>query len=231
VLDPLDNQPWESVRAEVTARATEPPLIDTMLEPGDALYLPRGTIHSALAQGDTSIHLTVGVHPVTRYQLVRHLLELAQDDPALRASLPMGVDLTDPAVLAVELADTVAALHERLDDTSAADVAARVGTNLMQRTRPEPIGPLAQLAAAEAVTTHTPLRLRAGLRVRLEQTAAEIRLVLVDRTITFPTGTSDALKTILTAAPFTPADLSGLGADEQVTLTRRLLREGVLVLR
>jgi hypothetical protein len=69
------------------------------------------------------------------------------------------------------------------------------------------------------------------LRVRLEQTAAEIRLVLVDRTITFPTGTSDALKTILTAAPFTPADLSGLGADEQVTLTRRLLREGVLVLR
>ena len=32
-----------------------------------------------------------GVHPVTRYQLVRHVLELAQDDPALRASLPMGV--------------------------------------------------------------------------------------------------------------------------------------------
>ena len=60
------------------------------------------------------------MHPVSRYQLVRHLLELAQDDPQLRTSLPMGVDLADPAVLAAELADTVAALHPRLDAISAA---------------------------------------------------------------------------------------------------------------
>jgi lysine-specific demethylase/histidyl-hydroxylase NO66 len=133
---PLDNQPWENYRAQVATRAEQQPVIDTVLEPGDALYLPRGTIHSAVAQGETSIHLTVGVHPVTRYQLVRHLLDLAQDDPQLRGSLPMGVDLTDPTALAGELADTVRALHARLDDIPAADVARRVGNNLMQRTRP-----------------------------------------------------------------------------------------------
>src|SRR6266581_2586433 len=45
---PLDNQPWEQFRAQVAARAAEPSLIDIVLAPGDALYLPRGTIHAAV---------------------------------------------------------------------------------------------------------------------------------------------------------------------------------------
>ena len=228
---PLDNQPWEQFREQVSARAAEPPLIDTVLEPGDSLYLPRGTIHSATAQGETSIHLTVGVHPVTRYQLVRHLLELAQDDPELRASLPVGVDLADPAVLSAELAPTLDALRARLDTIPAADVAGRVGTNLMQRTRPEPIGPLAQLAVADALTGETRVRLRAALRARVESDADGVRLVLLDRTITLPTSAADAIKVVLAGHPFAPAELPGLDPDGQLTLTRRLLREGVLVPR
>jgi bifunctional lysine-specific demethylase and histidyl-hydroxylase NO66 len=224
---PLDNQPWENHRADVAARATEAPLIDTVLEPGDALYLPRGTIHAAVAQGETSIHLTVGVHPVSRYQLVRHLLELAQDDPALRTSLPMGADVSDPAVLAGELAATVAALHERIDAIAPAEVAARVGANLAHRTRPEPIGPLAQLDAAAALTASTPLRLRAQLRVRIEIDDDAVRLVLVDRTVRLPATAADAVKTVLAGAVFTPAELPA--ADDPVELSRVLLRAGVIV--
>ncbi|MFN2561529.1 MAG: cupin domain-containing protein [Jatrophihabitans sp.] len=226
---PLDNQQWEQFRGQVAARAAEPPLIDTVLEPGDALYLPRGTIHSAAAQGETSIHLTIGVHAVSRYQLVRHLLDLAQDDAALRTSLPMGVDLSDPTVLASELAGTVAALHERLDAVPVADVARRLGVDLMRRTRPAPIGPLAQLAAADALTSDTTVRLRSGLRVRLDGGADEVRLVLLDRTITLPGSAADAVKVVLAGAPVRAADLPGLDAAAQLTVTRRLLREGVLV--
>jgi ribosomal protein L16 Arg81 hydroxylase len=227
---PLDNQNWEKHRAAVAARAAEAALIDTVLEPGDALYLPRGTIHSAAALGETSIHLTVGVHPVSRYQLVRHLLELAQDDPALRGSLPMGVDLADPAVLAGELAETVAALHARLDAIPASDVARRVGDGLRERTRAEPIAPLAQLGAADALTLDTALRLRAGLRARLHTTGADAQLVLLDKTITLPTSAADALKAVLAGEPVTARELPGLDPDEQLVLARRLLREGVLVL-
>ena len=226
---PLDNQPWEHFRDEVAARAAEEPLIDTVLEPGDALYLPRGTIHSAKAQGETSIHLTVGVHPVSRYQLVRHLLDAVQDDPQLRTSLPMGVDLSDPTVLADELAATIATLQQRLDAVPAADIARRIGTSLMQRTRPEPIGPLAQLAAAETLTAETPLRMRGGLRVRVEPDDEAVRLVLLDRTITLPPSVADAVKVVLAGNPFTPAELPGLDAADQLTVARRLLREGVLV--
>jgi lysine-specific demethylase/histidyl-hydroxylase NO66 len=226
---PLDNQPWESVRADVAARAAETPVIDTVLEPGDALYLPRGTIHSAVARGETSIHLTVGVHPVSRYQLVRHLLDLAQDDPSLRTSLPMGVDLADPAVLAGELAATVAALHERLDAIAPADVARRVGVTLMQRTRPEAIGPLTQLAAAAGADAATPLRLRAHLRLRTEASGDELRLVLLDRTVRLAATAADAVKTVLAGGIVTPADLPGLAPGEQLELAQRLLREGIVV--
>ena len=195
VDDPLDNQPFGNFRAEIAERVTDPPLIDTVLEPGDALYLPRGTIHSAKALGDTSIHLTVGVHPLTRYQLVRFLLDAVQDDPELRASLPMGADLADPDVLSPHLAATVAALHAALERVPAARIAERLGTNLMQRTRPEPIGPLAQLAAADALASDTPLRRRGALRLRVIADGDEgLKIVLLDRTIELPPGASDAVE-------------------------------------
>ena len=50
-------------------------VIDQVLRPGDALYLPRGWIHSATALGDTSIHLTVGMAAYTRADVVDTLLE------------------------------------------------------------------------------------------------------------------------------------------------------------
>jgi bifunctional lysine-specific demethylase and histidyl-hydroxylase NO66 len=53
--------------------------------------------------------------------------------------------------------------------------------------------------------------------------------VLLDRTIDLPASTSDAVRLVVDGRAFTPADLPGLGAEEQLRLTRRLLREGVLV--
>ena len=231
VDDPLGNQPFEAFEAEIAERVSDEPLIDTVLEPGDALYLPRGTVHSALALGETSIHLTVGVHPLTRYELVRFLLDAVQDDAQLRTSLPMGVDLADPDVLAPHLMTTVAALQEALADVSTARIAERIGTNLMQRTRPQAIGPLAQLNAADALTTDTPLRRRDALRIRLvsDDDGEGVRLEFLDRTIDLPAGTADAASLIVDRDVFSPADLPGLDAADQLTLTRRLLREGILV--
>jgi ribosomal protein L16 Arg81 hydroxylase len=229
VPDPLDNQNWEKSRAAVAARAEQEPVLDTVLEPGDALYLPRGTIHAAEALGETSIHLTVGVHPLTRYALVQRLLELAQDDPGLRGSLPMGVDLDDPAVLAGDLEATVAALREFLAGVSTPDFARGLGDRLRLQTRPEPLAPLAQLAAAQTLEPHTPLRLRPALRTRVEDHGDGIAVVFLDRRVQLPAAAADAIKTITSAVPFSAAELPGLSADDQLDVARRLLREGVIV--
>jgi hypothetical protein len=229
VRDPLDNQNWERSRAEVAAQAEGEPLIDCVLQPGDALYLPRGTIHAAQALGETSIHITVGVHPITRYQLVRNLLELAQHDPDLRASLPMGTDLGDPAVLEPHLAATVAALRSYLDSASVQGVAAELAERLTSQTRPEPLAPLAQLAAADTLRADTPLRLRAALRCRVDDDGDRITLRLIDRSVSLPRAAAEAVKTVLTGEIFTPAELPGLDGEDQLVVARRLLRDGVVV--
>jgi len=101
--DPLPHQAWDGRRDQVQARAAEQPLIDTLLEPGDALYLPRGYLHSAVAQGELSIHLTIGVHPLTGYDLARELIAAAEGDRELRRSLPLGVDVGDVDAMAGHL--------------------------------------------------------------------------------------------------------------------------------
>ncbi len=229
LADPLGDQPWERRRDEVAARAKETPLIDTVLEPGDALYLPRGYLHSAAALGVLSIHLTVGVHALSRYQLIRHVLTKAQDDPALRRSLPMGVDLSDPAVLAPQLRETLDALRHHLDAVGPEAVAELVGTDLMRQTRPAPIAPLAQLAAADSIDIATRLRMRPGLRVRVRADEATVRLELLDKTVELPAAAEHAAKAILSGWAFIPGELAGLAADEQLAVARQLLREGIVI--
>jgi ribosomal protein L16 Arg81 hydroxylase len=229
VESPLDNQNWEKHRARVAERAESEPVLDTVLEPGDALYVPRGTIHAADALGDTSIHLTVGVHPLTRYTIVQRLLDLAQDSAALRTSLPMGVDLDNPAVLADELAAVVTALEDHFAGVGAEDIASALGDRLRQQTRPEPLAPLAQLAAADALASDTVLRLRVALRTRVEEDGEHVTITALDRSLQLPSAAAEAMKTVLTGTPFIPAELPGLDPDDQLVLARQLLREGVIV--
>ena len=229
LADPLRDQPWDQRRSAVAQRARETPLIDEVLAPGDALYLPRGYLHSAVAIGELSIHLTVGVHPLTRYQLVRHLLDAAASDPALRMSLPMGVDLGDPAVLEPHLRDTVSALRSYLDTISVEPVAERITSDLIRQTRAAPIAPLEQLAAAESVDAATLLRLRPGLRCTLVRDDAELRLRMLDKAVPLPPGAEAALKTVLVGRAFAPGELPGLDPVEQLALVRTLLREAVVV--
>ncbi|MYS16752.1 cupin domain-containing protein, partial [Streptomyces sp. SID4982] len=58
--EPLRDQPWTDHRTAVAEAAEGPAYIDTVLEPGDVLYLPRGWLHAARAKGEVSIHLTLG---------------------------------------------------------------------------------------------------------------------------------------------------------------------------
>ena len=223
--DPLPDQPWQDHADAVRERAAESPLVDEILAPGDALYLPRGTIHSAAALGETSIHLTVGIHPVTRYDLVREILHRVRDDEELRRSLPIGVDLGDPALLGPHLGATVTALHRALDEVAGADVAGAVASLLRRQTRPDPISPLAQLAAAADLRPGTVLVLRRGLRVDVAGDGAALRLL--DRSIDVPPG--EWLKTVLSGAPFVPAELAELSEAQRLEVAATLLRAGVVV--
>jgi hypothetical protein len=232
--DPLRTQPWNDRAAEVAAAARGEPVIDAVLRPGDALYLPRGYLHSAEALGDISAHLTVGVHPVTRWAAAESALDLlrtlAAEDAGLRRSLAFGLDLVDPAVVADDVAAVVASLKSALDRLDPAAVADRLRARTWSQVRPEPVAPLAQSAAAAALGPDTVLRLRRRLRCRLgEPAAGRVTLVTGRRTHDLPAEARPALAALLAAGELKVADLPGLPRADQLTLARRLVTEAVVV--
>jgi cupin superfamily protein len=229
LTDPLADQIWQDRRAGVAARAAEQPLLELELAPGDALYLPRGYLHSAVALGQDCLHLTVGVHPVTRYSLLRQLLAAAADEPALRRSLPIGADLSDPATLGPELAETCKDLLAFLERSRLTAVSGGLAKELASSTRPAPISPLSQLEVLAELGPDTVLRLRPGLRPRLEQAGAELVLYAVDQRIVLALSAETAMKQILSGEPISAGTLAGPGPTESLELVRRLLAAAVLV--
>ncbi|MFI8348272.1 cupin domain-containing protein [Streptomyces sp. NPDC085596] len=212
--DPLRDQPWTDHRGAVAEAAEGPAYIDTVLEPGDVLYLPRGWLHAARAKGEVSIHLTLGVHVWTRYALAEQLAEAAlaalRDDPWTRASLPLGADATDQVLDGVR-----ERLAEAVEGTDSAPLFHRTRRG---QGRPAPLGPLAQLAAVDGLAPESPVRLRDALEARLEGARLMTRVGWLD----FPGTDLPAVARLLDSEVRTAGDLG-------LPLAGRLLRAGVLV--
>ncbi|MGY1747948.1 cupin domain-containing protein [Modestobacter sp. SYSU DS0511] len=232
--DPLRTHPWTDRAAEVAAAAERPPVIDAVLRPGDALYLPRGYIHSAVALGAISAHLTVGIHPVTRWGAVESALDLvrtlAADDPALRGSLPLGVDLADPDATADDVAAVLSGLQRWIGEVDPAAVADSLRSRAWAQVRPAPVSPLAQSTALAALDADTVLRVRPLLRAQLREPVGDrVALVAGRRTHDLPAATRPALAALLAAGELKVGDLPDLDAADQLTLARRLVTESIAV--
>ena len=227
---PFADEPWSQRAAAVADRAAETPAIETVLRPGDALYLPSGWIHSAVAQGGTTVHVTVGMPALTLADVGRDLMETALRSDPLREPLPVGVDVRDPAQLADAVrraADAlVAALSERGDADRAAEV---LGRRLTRMTRPEPVRPLATVDALAELDPSAIVRWRHGLRAEVDATGAEVALRLPDRVLHLPPQTAAAIDALRSGRSAEAGALAELDEHDSLVVSRRLLREGVLV--
>jgi ribosomal protein L16 Arg81 hydroxylase len=230
-VDPLPSQPWTDHRTAIAERVAGAAVIDTVLSPGDALYLPRGWIHSAEALKTTSIHLTVGVSAVTGMDVVRSLVDTLATVDEFRTSLPMGIDPSDQGAMAALatkfMAEMADALRHRAGDIGMG-TAERLSRRHADRTRPVAIRPLAALDAVEHAAT-TAVTWRHGLVATLDHRADDVVLHLPDRTITFPASCGPAVDALSHGLVADAASLPGLDHADATVLIRRLLRESVIV--
>jgi hypothetical protein len=171
---------------------------------------------------------------VTRWGAVESALDLvrtlAADDPTLRGSLPLGVDLADPDATTEDVAAVVAGLHRWLDQVDPAAVADSLRARSWAQVRPAPVAPLAQSSAVAALDGDTVLRVRPLLRVQLREPVGDrLALVAGRRTHDLPADTHPALTALLSAGELKVGDLPGLGAADQLTLGRRLVTESIAI--
>ena len=146
---------------------------------------------------------------------------------------PPALTSPTPGVLGADLKATREALHAAVDRLGDEPVARAVGSHLERRTRPAPLAPLAELAAADALGEQDAVVLRPGLRCTLTRAGDRVALRCLDKTIDLPALVGPALRRLLDAghsgAALRAGGLPGLDAADGVTLTRRLLHEGVVV--
>lgn len=228
--DPLPSQPWTDHRHAVADRAKDEPFLDTVLGPGDALYLPRGWIHSAQAQEALSIHLTIGVSTYTELDVVRAIVDQLEDVGDFRRSLSMTIDPTDHDEMAATATKAIASVIEAMRDRGAEfaeGAATRLARRHANRTRPVAVRPLATLEASENAATTTVVW-RHGLVAAFETEGQRVLLRLQDRTISFPEECGEALTALHRGTMATAHSLPGLDAADGAVVIRRLLREGVV---
>ncbi|KAA0926327.1 MULTISPECIES: cupin domain-containing protein [unclassified Rhodococcus (in: high G+C Gram-positive bacteria)] len=233
-VHPLNNQPWSDRRSAVEDHASNTPELDVVLEPGDVLYLPRGWIHSAQALGDTTVHLTIGVASYNDYDLAHHVLKSLGDVESLRAPLPAGLDHSDPESIAAHVHRVVDAMRAALDEIdrdpdAIRRLAERVADRHDELVRPEPVRPLASVAAMGALRGEDSIRLRSGVFARVVRSAHAVSVVVRTKTVTMPPQCADALDLLNQGAPCRLDALPGLDTDDALVVARRLIREGIAV--
>ncbi|MCK5755527.1 MAG: cupin-like domain-containing protein, partial [Mycobacterium sp.] len=222
---PLPSQPWTQHRAAIAERVTGEPVIDAVLAPGDALYLPRGWVHAAQAQDTTSIHLTIGVAAVTGLDVARAVIEQLADDESFRRSLPMGGAPTDRDGIIPAVTKVMAQMVDRLRDdatTLSTGAATHLTRRHAERTRPVAVRPLATLDAAARADT-TSVRWRHALSAAVENADGRVVLRLPDRVMTFPESCAPALAALHRGRVVTAAGTPGLDPADATVLIRRLL--------
>ncbi|MEZ0354907.1 cupin domain-containing protein [Mycobacterium sp. SA01] len=227
---PLPSQPWTQHRAAIDERVQTEPVIDTVLNAGDALYLPRGWLHAAQALDTTSIHLTIGISATTALDVARTVLDELSTVEAFRRSLPMGFAAADQdealATVTKVMAEVVTALRDNAA-TLGTGAAVRLSDRHAGLTRPVAVRPLATLSAA--ADAEVDVCWRRGLVAGLDRSDGRVVLRLPDRTITFPASCAEALYALHRGEVARAAALPGLDPADGAVLIRRLLKEAVVV--
>lgn len=223
---PLPSQRWSAEEHEPGELR-----LDTTVEPGDLLYLPRGTPHAATTQTAASLHLTVGIRVVRWRDVLVRAAEEAAAHRDFRAALPPGFAAA-PDALEAGLADRLAAFAAALRETDAGTRAAAEVERFWSSRPPALQGQLHEVLALDAIKDDTTVHRRPHVSAHLppaDPDGDRITLVLGDRRLELPAAARRAVARVLELGELRPADLADLlDRDGRVVLVRRLVREGLL---
>ncbi len=230
VYSPLRELPEvEGSYRGVTQEKLSEVLCETVLHPGDVLYIPRGFVHAGAAQeGGPSLHITVNIHVRTWFDFLSDALAAVADrDPQLRRSLPVGFVSDERATAA--LATSFAEVMQRFHRDARFDDALGKHTEALLAKPVTPDGHFTQLFAE--IGPDTLLRRRDTVLTRVFRHGGIAGIQFSGNQVTGPAKIGVALEYVAAHERLTPADLPGpLASNERLVLARRLVRVGLLTI-
>jgi lysine-specific demethylase/histidyl-hydroxylase NO66 len=220
---------YEPDRPDLPSATERTPDMQIDLEPGECLYLPKGTPHGATAQAVASAHLTVGILSTTWGQVFERLLKRAMSDPSFAEALPAGCH-RDPGGFARAVEDHLNELRAWLDKADAADLAEDAIRRFLT-SRPSLVaGGLEDLGRLAGLSDDTSVRRREGSVCELRLKPGRLVAYLGDRELRMPAALEPAMRWLAGRDAFRVGDLAEHLGDEEsrLVLVRRLVREGLL---
>jgi cupin superfamily protein len=228
VLQVFGTKRWQVYARTPDLPPPDDPVLDTKLQPGDSLYIPRNFPHAASTQDAASAHLTVGILSPTWMGAVREAVGLAEDEPELSEPLPLGFGL-DPRAFRDEVEDRLRAFQRWLEKVDPSEVAERLARRFLTARQPLLKGQLSQLLVLPGVSDDSIVRRRPGSICVTLPAGEEIAVLLGDRELRMPAWVEPAVRSLATGAELTVRDLEPhLDAEGRLVLVRRLVREGLL---
>jgi hypothetical protein len=202
-------------------------VIDAPLAPGDSLYIPEGFPHSASAQEQASVHVTIGILAVTWADVLKEAVRAIEDDPELRRPLPLGF-ATDDGALTVEVRRRLDGISASIRALDAEDLARRMRHKVLTTRQPVLRGQIHRLLALDRTSDDSLVRRREGSICVLEMIDGQFSVLLGDRQLQMPRWLEPAMALVAEGGVCSVSDLPGLDEAGRIVLARRLIREGLL---
>jgi len=198
------------------------------MEPGMCMYLPTGTPHSARAQTDASLHITVGINRILWSDLLTRAVRSQLSGAGIDEPLPAGYH-RDGAEFARAVTQHIDSLRTAVAVLDGEQLAASESARF-QTTRTASLkGGLVDRIRLGSLDDHTTVRRRLGSVLAVVPDGDRLRVLLGDREMRVPGWLRPALMYVEHHQQLTPADLGALlDPESSLVLVRRLVREGLL---
>jgi len=221
---------WRIAKPEVSL----PPLglsdnqaadVEVSLQQGDALFLPRGWVHHAVAGSEPSLHITIGTDPVRWLDVaIEFLKSAAVTDLRLRESVSFDFPETAQAERVIEILQGLR-LGSEHNESQLASIRAR-----LLEAQPDLHTPLAAQVMGPDAGLDTIVRHRPGLGLVVTTDTSSVRLSGIGSFVAGPLEALSAFEYIAKHRSFVVSDLPSVVADEtKMAVVNELLRQGLLM--
>ncbi len=208
------------------------PYLNTVLEPGDVLYLPKGHWHYAIAVGKPSLHITLGIHCATGIDFLEWAVNQLKQSPDWRKNLPFPTE-NNAETIKIQLSELLEKLGEY---TANADLSAGYIYDLMTATHPVNTYALPQQTGFNIFPKgiNTRFRIPSWQRVIISQVSqTEYKVKCWEKEVILPGVNQAFLEKLFSLEMFTGKDvmrwLPDLAwEDEIMPILSSLVQEGII---